>query len=84
MRPDIFRTTRPARPGFPPMNLHRWLAPVFVILMLAGCAQVTAGRGPTPVAPSSRDSGTDMGGDDKLAALVVTRGFPMVGYGSTV
>jgi hypothetical protein len=42
------------------MNPHRWLAAVFVILALAGCAPVETGQGQAPASPYSRDSGADM------------------------
>jgi hypothetical protein len=42
------------------MNPHRWLAAVFVILALAGCAPVETGQGQAPALPYSRDSGADM------------------------
>ena len=50
------------------MNLHRWLtALLFVILALAGCAQVTAGQGQAPYDPYSPDPNgeypRDRGGD---------------------
>ena len=49
------------------MNLHQWLAAVFVILALAGCAQVTAGQGQAPYDPYSPDPNgeypRDRGGD---------------------
>ena len=37
------------------MNLHGWLAALFVLLMLAGCAQVATGQGQAPYAPYSHD-----------------------------
>lgn len=47
------------------MNLHRWLAALFVILALGGCAQVATGPGEAPYASYPRDSGADMrGGGD--------------------
>jgi len=54
------------------MNLHRWLAALFVVLVLAGCAQVATTQGQHPNAPSSpanngeylRDRGGDGGGGD--------------------
>ena len=30
------------------MNLHRWLAPLFVLLVLGGCAQASSGQGQAP------------------------------------
>ena len=47
------------------MILHRLLATLFVILALAGCAQIATGQGQAPAAPYSHDSGPDMrGGGD--------------------
>jgi hypothetical protein len=49
------------------MSLPQWLAAVFILLTLTGCAQVAATRGQTPYAPYSLDpSGEyprDRGGD---------------------
>jgi hypothetical protein len=47
------------------MKQHIRLATLFLILALAGCAQVATGQGQAPPAPYSRDSGADMrnGGD---------------------
>jgi hypothetical protein len=48
------------------MNLHRWLATVFVILALTGCVQVATGPGQAPHAPHSPDNNGNMhdrGGD---------------------
>ena len=52
------------------MNLLRWLAALFVLLLLAGCAQMATGQGQAPYAPYSpgyngeypRDRGGDGGG----------------------
>jgi hypothetical protein len=48
------------------MNVHSWLAAVFVILALDGCVQVTAGQGQAPYAPYSPNNDGNMhdrGGD---------------------
>jgi hypothetical protein len=49
------------------MDLHRWLAAVFVVLALAGCAQVATGPGQASHAPylpdNSEDTHHDRGGD---------------------
>jgi hypothetical protein len=49
------------------MILHRWLAALFVILALAGCAQVATGPGQASHAPylpdNSEDTHHDRGGD---------------------
>jgi putative SOS response-associated peptidase YedK len=37
-------------------NLHSWLAAVFVMLALAGCAPVATEQGRAPYAPYSRDN----------------------------
>jgi len=37
------------------MNLHRWLAAVFVMLAVAGCAQVAMRQRQPPYAPYSSD-----------------------------
>jgi hypothetical protein len=37
------------------MNLHRWLAALFLILALGGCAPVATGQGQAPYAPYSHD-----------------------------
>jgi len=42
------------------MNLHRWLAALFVLLALAGCAQTTPGQGQTPAPSYPSDNGPDM------------------------
>jgi hypothetical protein len=52
------------------MNLHRWLAVLFVLYALAGCVRVAAGQGQAPNDPYSpanngeysRDRGGDGGG----------------------
>ena len=47
------------------MNLDRWLATLFVILALAGCAQVATGMGQPPrenTVEYPRDRGGDGGG----------------------
>jgi hypothetical protein len=38
------------------MNLHRWLATVFVILALVACVQVATGPGKAPSAPYSPEN----------------------------
>jgi hypothetical protein len=38
------------------MKLHIRLATLFLILALAGCAQVVTGQGQAPSAPYSRDN----------------------------
>jgi hypothetical protein len=58
--------TMPPRADFRAMNLYRWLATVFMILALAGCAQVATWQGQAPYAPSSNRNGEyprDRGGD---------------------
>jgi hypothetical protein len=49
------------------MNLHRWLAAVFVMLAVAGCAQVATSQRQAPYAPHSSDPNggylRDRGGD---------------------
>ena len=48
------------------MNLHSWLAAVFVILGLVGCVQGPQSQGQAPPAPYSPDSNAkvhDRGGD---------------------
>jgi len=48
------------------MNLHRWLATVFVIFALVGCVQVATGPGQAPYAPYSPNNNGNMhdrGGD---------------------
>jgi hypothetical protein len=48
------------------MDLHRWLAAVFIILALVGCAQGPRSQGQAPYAPYSPDSNEDVhdrGGD---------------------
>ena len=45
------------------MNLHRWFAALFVMLALAGCAQVTPGQGQTPAPSFLSDNGPDRRGD---------------------
>jgi hypothetical protein len=45
------------------MNLHRWVAAVFLILALVGCVQVATGPGQAPDAPEPhemRDRGSTM------------------------
>jgi len=42
------------------MNLRRWVAALFAILAIAGCAQVTTGQGAVPSYP--HDDGLDMRG----------------------
>jgi hypothetical protein len=37
------------------MNLHKWLAALFVMLALGGCAQATTGPGQAPYAPYSHN-----------------------------
>jgi hypothetical protein len=59
------------------MNLHRWLAALFVVLVLAGCARVATIQGQPPNAPSSpadnreylRDRGGDGSGGDGGAGM---------------
>jgi hypothetical protein len=41
------------------MTLHKWLAALFVILALFGCAQVIAERGQAPYDPHSLDNNTE-------------------------
>ena len=48
------------------MNLHRWLAAVFLMLTLVGCVQGPQSQGEAPYAPYSLDSNGnvhDRGGD---------------------
>jgi hypothetical protein len=48
------------------MNLHRWLATVFLILTLVGCVRGPQNQGQAPYAPYSPDSNGnahDRGGD---------------------
>jgi hypothetical protein len=48
------------------MNLHSWLAAVFVIFALVGCVQGAQSQGQAPPAPYSPDSNgnvRDRGGD---------------------
>ncbi len=48
------------------MNVHRWLAAVFVTLTLVGCVQGPQSQRQAPYAPYSPDStgnGHDRGGD---------------------
>jgi hypothetical protein len=45
------------------MNLHRWLAALFLILALDGCAPVATGRGQTPYGPYSPEEMHDRGPD---------------------
>jgi hypothetical protein len=44
------------------MNLHRWLAALFLILALGGCAPLAPGQAQRPDAPYSHDSGADIRG----------------------
>jgi len=45
------------------MNLQGWLAVLFVILALGGCAQLSAGQGQPPYGPYPHDNGLDRRGD---------------------
>ena len=48
------------------MNLHRWLAAVFLVSTLVGCVQGPKSQGQAPYAPYSLDSNGnvhDRGGD---------------------
>ena len=48
------------------MNLHRWIAAVFLMLTLVGCVQGPQSQGQEPYAPYSPDSNGivhDRGGD---------------------
>ena len=40
--------SEPDRADLSAMNLHRWLAPLFVLLVLGGCAQASSGQGQAP------------------------------------
>jgi hypothetical protein len=59
------------------MSPHRWLAALFVLLALAGCAQVATIQGQSPNPPYSpanngeypRDRGGDGGGGDGGAGM---------------
>ena len=42
------------------MNLHSWLAAVFVLLALTGCALVAPGQGQVSVPSYPHDNGLDM------------------------
>jgi hypothetical protein len=42
------------------MNRHRWLAALFLILALGGCAPLAPGQGPD--CPYSHDSGAEVRG----------------------
>jgi len=42
------------------MSLHRWLAALFVILAVAGCAQVATQHEQAPVPSYPHDNGPDM------------------------
>jgi hypothetical protein len=46
------------------MNLHRWLAAVFVILALVGCAHGLTGPEQSPHAPNSPNDHTNDRGPD--------------------
>ena len=59
------------------MNLHRWLATVFVILALVCCIQVATAPGQAPYAPYSRTTmtgGGDGGGDGMQRVAVGSAG----------
>ena len=43
--------SEPDRAGLGTMNLHKWLAALFVMLALAGCAQAATEQGQAPNAP---------------------------------
>ena len=42
------------------MNLHKWLAALFVLLALSGCASMAADQVQAPVPSHSHDDGPDM------------------------
>ena len=42
------------------MNLHRWLAALFVLLALTGCASTATDQVQAPVSSHSYDDGPDM------------------------
>jgi hypothetical protein len=45
------------------MNLQRWLAALFVVLGLAGCAPTATGQGQAPAPSYPSDNGPDRRGD---------------------
>jgi hypothetical protein len=42
------------------MNLHKWLAALFVLLALSGCASMATDQVQAPVPSHSHDDGPDM------------------------
>jgi hypothetical protein len=44
------------------MNLHNWLAAVFVLLVLAGCVQMATEQGRSPYDSNMRQGGDGGGG----------------------
>ena len=51
------------------MDPYRSLSVLLVLLLLAGCTQVTTGRGRTPTSPASPDSGEDIRGTGGSAGI---------------